>query len=99
MVAQLLSSVHAFPSQQAVSFLLNSTLFSRQPLVHTPHCNVILSILTSHSEPICCNSKHQFTALRKNFVHSYFAHFLLLTRSCYDAETNAIQLLLKRAFA
>ena len=28
-----------------------------------------------------------------------FAPFLLLTRRCYDAETSAILLLLKRAFA
>ena len=28
----------------------------------------------------------------------YFAPFLLLTRRCYDAETSAILLLLKRAF-
>ena len=29
---------------------------------------------------------------------TYFAPFLLLTRRCYDTETSAILLLLKRAF-
>ena len=48
----------------------------------------------THTQLVCVTT----VSMPVHLHGTNFAPFLLLTRRCYDAETSAILLLLKRAF-